>query len=84
MTAVVHLAEQARQIAGSLGRDVVEVNAMADAMCDGEQKGSEGNDLVEADVRIKWNVVVNDGLPQEGDEVTRHREQQDRICEHHA
>lgn len=84
MTAVVHLAEQARQIVGSLGRDVVEVNAMADAMCDGEQKGSEGNDLVEADVRIEWNIVVDDGLPQEGDEVTRHREQQDRICEHHA
>lgn len=84
MTAVVHLAEQASQIVGSLGGDVVEVNAMADAMCDGEQKGSEGNDLVEADVRIEWNVVVDDGLPQEGDEVTAHCEQQDRICEHHA
>lgn len=83
MTAVVHLAEQARQIVGCLGGDVVEVYAMTDAMTDGEQKGSEGNDLVEADVRIKRNIVVDDGLPQEGDEVTAHREQQDRIRKHH-
>ena len=74
---MVHLAEQARQIVGRLGGDVVEVYAMTDAMCDGEQEGSEGNDLVEADVRIKRNVVVDDGLPQKGDEVTGHCEQQD-------
>ena len=74
---MVHLAEQARQIVGRLGVDVVEVYAMTDAMCDGEQEGSEGNDLVEADVRIERNVVVDDGLPQKGDEVTAHREQQD-------
>ena len=83
MTAVVHLAEQAGQITGRLGGDVVEVYAMTDAMTDGEQEGSEGNNLVEADVRIERNVVVDDGLPQEGDEVTGHCEQQDRICKHH-
>ena len=57
--------------------DVVEVYAMADAMCDGEQEASEGNDLVEADVRIERNIVVDDGLPQKGDEVTGHCKQQD-------
>ena len=39
---------------------------------------------MECDVRIEWNVVVENGLTEVGDEVTSHGEQQDRVGEHHS
>ena len=61
---MVHLAEDACQIVGSLSGNVVEVDTVTNTVHDCEEEGIESNDLVETDVRVEWNVVVEDGLPE--------------------
>ena len=81
---MVHLTEDAGQVVGSLGRDVVEVEAVTDAMHHREEETIEGNDLVEADVGVEGDVVVEDGLPEVGDEVASHCEQENGVSPHHS
>jgi len=79
-----HLTEQTSQIARSLGRDVVEITAMPNTMHDSKEQSGKGNDLVEGHSSIEWNVLIEGGLPEEGDEVPGHRQQQYRIGPHHG
>ena len=72
VSAVVHFSEDARQVIGCLGGDVVEVDTMADAMHDREAQASQCNNLVETDVSIEGDVVIEDGFSQVGDEVPGH------------
>ena len=63
---------------------MVKVDAVPNGMHDGEEQCSEGNDLVEGDSGIKWDILVNWCLPKVGDEVTSHCQQQYRIGKHHT
>ena len=46
---------------------MVEVDTMPNGMHDGEEQCSEGNDLVEGDSGIKWDILVNWCFPKVGD-----------------
>ena len=84
MGTVVHLTEDAGEIVSSLGGNVVEVDSMTHSVHDGEEQGSESDDLVSLDVAVEWNIVVEDGFSQVGDEVASHSEQEDGVSPHHA
>lgn len=84
MGAMEHLTEQTGQITGSLGGNMVEVDAVSDSMHDGEEQSGECYDLVEGYGGIEGNVLVKGGLPEEGDEVPGHGQQQNGISPHHA
>ena len=84
MSAVVHFSEDAGEIVGSLGGDVVEVDAMTNGVHDGEEQGSESNDLMGTDVGIEGDIVVEDGFSKVRDEVSGHGEEEDRVRPHHA
>ena len=84
MSAVVHRTEDAGHIAGSLGGDVVEVKPVTNGVHDSEEESIEGNNLVGTDVRIEWNVVVEDCLPKMRNKVASHREEKDRVGPHHS
>ena len=49
-----------------------------------EDEGQEGNVFVHGDVGIKGDVSVQEGLSQEGDEVTTHGHHQTGVSKHHG
>ena len=51
---------------------MVEIDTVTDAVHDGEEQSRESDDLVEGHGCIKGDVLVEGGLPEEGDEVSCH------------
>ena len=70
-----NLIEDAQKLHWLCG-DVVEVEAVAQDVDHREEKGRPGYKLVEGHDRIKRHIQVEDGLPQGGDEVTAHGEEE--------
>ena len=81
---MIHFPEQAGQVVCRLCGNVVEVDAMPNAVHDSEKESSEGDNLVEGDVRVKRHEVVDGRLPQVGDHVPGHRDEKHRVGEHHG
>lgn len=79
-----HLTEQTSQITRCLSGDVVEVDTVSNGVHDGEEQRGECYDLVEGYGSIKGDVLVEGGLPEEGDEVAGHRQQQNGVSPHHT
>ena len=71
-----YLTEKTSQIIGRLSGNVVKVDTVADAVHDSEEQSREGNDLVEGHGRIEGDILLEGGLPEEGDEVSCHGQQQ--------
>ena len=84
VSTMVHFTEDAGQIVGPLRGDVVEVDTVTNTVHDREEQTVKSNNLVETNVRVERNVVVEDGLPEIGDEVASHCNQEDRVGEHHS
>lgn len=79
-----HLTEETSQIIGCLSGDVVEVDTMSNTMHDGEEQSSECYDLVEGHCSIEGDILVEGSLPEEGDEISGHSQQQDGVGPHHT
>lgn len=63
---------------------MVEVDTMPNAVHDGKEQSSKSYNLVEGDSRIKGDILIEGRLPEEGDEVAGHGQQQNRVGPHHT
>lgn len=75
------LAGEAAQVDQGLGRDVVEVDDVADRVEDREEARRAGDDLVELDVRVEGDVLLGRELLELGQGVAAHGQQQEAVAE---
>ena len=82
MSGIIHLTEDTGQIIRSLSRDVIEIYTMPNDMYKHKENSLHSDDYVESDVRIECDVVIEDGLPEVGNEVASHCEEEHWEGEH--
>lgn len=76
-----NLAGEAVQVLERLTGHVVEVDDVTDRVEEREEARRAGDDLVELDVSVKRNVLLDGELLELGEEVTRHRDEQQAVAE---
>ena len=84
MGAAIYFPEDARQVTWRLGGDMIEIDAVANAMTDSEGQSSQCHNFVETNVRVKRNVVVQHCFSEVGDKISCHGDKKNRIGEHHT
>ena len=84
MAPEIHFSKEASQIAWRLRGNVIEVNPVTNAVHDSGEESCHRYNLVEANVGIKWDIIIEDGLTKIREEVSSHRNEKNRISPHHT
>lgn len=77
----VHFLDKTLQVIQGLGGDMVEVDTVTNGVDKGEEEGSHGDNFVELDMGVQWDVLMKGDFPDLGDQIPTHGEKEERVAE---